>query len=71
MGGHDKGLYISTRADIHLYQPEGKKWSKVGDLPTAREYCSCVVLPSGELLVAGGRDNELPYSRVDVASVLN
>ena len=67
-GRHDN----RTRTDIHLYQPESEQWTKVGDLPNVREYCSCVVLPSGELLVAGGHDSYgQPTSRVDVASVLN
>ena len=67
-GRHDN----RTRTDIHLYQPESEQWTKVGDLPNARWYCSCVVLPSGELLVAGGYDeSSVPTSRVDVASVLN
>ena len=61
-----------TRTDIHLYQPESEQWTKVGDLPNARQYCSCVVLPSGELLVAGGQEGYGRLtSRVDVASVLN
>ena len=61
-----------TTTDIHLYQPESEQWTKFGDLPNAREYCSCVVLPSGELLVAGGRESSVQRtSRVDVASVLN
>ena len=67
-GRHDN----RTRTDIHLYQPESEQWTKVGDLPNARKYCSCVVLPSGELLVAGGRDKSSVLTRrVDVASVLN
>ena len=68
-GSHDNG---TRRTDIHLYQPESEQWTKVGDLPNAREYCSCVVLPSGELLVAGGGESSVGRtSRVDVASVLN
>ena len=67
-GRHDN----RTRTDIHLYQPESEQWTKVGDLPNARHYCSCVVLPSGELLVAGGQDESyVRTNRVDVASVLN
>ena len=67
-GSHDN---LTPRTDIHLYQPESEQWTKVGDLPNAREYCSCVVLPSGELLVAGGRESSvLCSSRVDVASDL-
>ena len=67
-GYHDN----CTRTDIYLYQPESEQWTKVGDLPNAREYCSCVVLPNDELLVAGGRESSVkPTSRVDVASVPN
>ena len=68
VGGYDD---YRTRTDIHLYQPESEQWTKVGDLPNARYYCACVVLPSGELLVAGGEDSYLWTSRVNVASVLN
>ena len=67
-GYHDN----HTRTDIHLYQPESEQWTKVADLPNARKFCSCVVLPSGDLLVAGGWDSSgQRTSRVDVASVLN
>ena len=41
-------------SSIHLYQPDTRRWVKVGDLPTARYYCTCSVLPSGEVIVAGG-----------------
>ena len=59
---------------IHLYQPGSGQWVKVGDLPTARDGCSCTLLPSGEILVAGGLTRQGKYntsyiSRVDVASV--
>ena len=69
MGGRHDNLTIT---DIHLYQPESEQWTKVGDLPNVREYCSCVVLPSGELLVAGGQESYVELtSRVDVAPFLN
>ena len=61
-----------AQTSISIYQPESEQWTKVGDLPNARQYCSCVVLPSGELLVAGGDERYVELtSRVDVASVLN
>ena len=67
-GGHDTH---TPSTDIHLYQPESKKWTKVGDLLTARHYCSCILLSDGELLVAGGKESSgKRSSRVDVASVL-
>ena len=54
---------------IHVYQPATNNWRKVGDLPCPRSYCSCALLPSGEILVAGGRDsNDKRTSRVDAAT---
>ena len=67
-GSHDN----RTRTDIYLYQLENERWTKVGDLPNVRKDCSCVLLPSGELLVAGGWDSYgKRTSRVDVTSILN
>ena len=65
---------VTSQTDIYLYQPENKKWTKVEDLPNARHCCSCVVLPNGELLVAGGKSSEsflsyLPTKRVNVAQL--
>ena len=51
---------------IHVYDQEKKVWNKVGDLPTEREDCACCLLPSGEILVAGGRGSP---RRMDVAAV--
>ena len=39
---------------IHHYQPSSRSWIKVGELLTARWECACTILPSGEILVAGG-----------------
>ena len=41
---------------IYLYQPSSRSWVKVSDLP-AKLYiskCACIVLPSGEIFMAGG-----------------
>ena len=55
---------------IHVYQPATNNWKQVGELPTARERCACTLLPSGELLVAGGYDsNGKRTTRVDVAAM--
>ena len=50
-GQDDRGFPSSS---IHLYQPDTRRWVKVGDLPTARYCCACSVLSSGEVIVAGG-----------------
>ncbi|XP_064407536.1 uncharacterized protein LOC135352306 isoform X3 [Halichondria panicea] len=53
VGGRDDRDYLNS--SIHLYQPDTRRWVKVGDLPTARYFCTCSVLPSGEVIVAGGQ----------------
>ena len=54
---------------IHVYDREKNAWNKVGDLPTERQDCACCLLPSGEILVAGGEDRKDWTSRMDAAAV--
>ena len=64
------GSYDRQRSSaIHVYDQEKNAWNKVGDLPTEREDCACCLLPSGEILVAGGEDRKDWTSRMDVAAV--
>ena len=58
-------------ADIHVYNPHINQWVKVGELPEVVYDCSCTMLPSGKLLVAGGKTitDEKSHS-VYVASIL-
>jgi hypothetical protein len=53
---------------IYHYQPSSRSWVKAGELPTGRSHCTCTVLPSGDLYVAGG-DVDGTEQRVDIASV--
>ena len=54
---------------IHVYDQEKNVWNKVGNLPTERKYCACCLLPSGEILVAGGEDRNNKWTnRMDVAA---
>ena len=53
VGGTDDARNPSS--SIHLYQPESKRWVKGNNLPAARYNCTCSVLPSGEIIVAGGQ----------------
>ena len=71
VGGRDDRFTAAT--SIRLYQPGSWRWVKVGDLPTARYYCTSSVLPNGEVLVAGGNDESMfvPYlNRVDLLTVI-
>ena len=55
---------------IHVYDQEKNTWNKVGDLPTERQACACCLLPSGEILVAGGDVGNYNWtSRMDAAAV--
>ena len=54
---------------IYLYQPSRRSWVKVGDLPTKQWACACIVLPSGEILVAGGDSGFCYTSSVDIATI--
>ena len=60
---------------IYLYLPWKKKWIEVAKLPTKRSACTCIELPSGKILVAGGNEPlgayAVPSSRVDIATVID
>ena len=45
--------YIYTQ-EIHRYDPETRQWRVCGQLPVAISAPCCAVLPSGDLMVAGG-----------------
>ena len=51
---------------IYHYKPSSRSWIKARELPTERHACTCTVLPSGDLYVAGGYGAK---QRVDIASV--
>ena len=58
-----------SSSSIHLYQPDTSQWVKVGDLPTARYQCTCSVLPSGEIIIAGGQTGTANISTVDILRI--
>ena len=41
---------------MYLYQPSSRSWVKVSDSPAKLSECACIVLPSGEIFMAGGLD---------------
>ena len=63
------GDYLGSSA-IHVYQPSSSSWIKAGELPTERCDSGCIVLPSGEVLVAGGGNDYETRQKVEIASVL-
>ena len=65
VGGRD---YPGSTAIYH-YQPSSRSWVKAGELPTLRSACTCTVLPSGDLYVAGGYGACGTDQQVDIASL--
>ncbi len=53
VGGLADRFYLNL--SFLLYQPDTRRWVEVGDLATAHLSCTCSVLPSGEVIVAGGQ----------------
>ena len=64
VGGNNDATPLSW---IHLYQ--GGARVKVGDLPTPRWNCACVMFSDRELLVAGGCDTTIGLKRVDIGTI--
>ena len=67
VGGRDDSFNPSS--SIHLYQPDTRRWEKVGDMLTARYFCTCSVLPNQEVIVAGGDDRLRFVNTVDFLSM--
>ena len=63
------GGWVSS--DIHAYQPSSNKWIKVGDLPTMRSQCACVVLPNEEMFVIGGISNGFDSDHVNITAIIS
>ncbi|WP_437317161.1 Kelch repeat-containing protein [Sorangium sp. So ce385] len=55
-GLQEGGVPASPRAEV--YDPATDTWSPAGRLQRGRRYCTATVLPSGQLLLAGGQEDE-------------
>ncbi|MFY1825817.1 kelch repeat-containing protein [Myxococcus fulvus] len=54
-GFNQAGGSLTFYADTDRYEASSSRWTPAGALATARESQSAVLLPSGQVLVAGGR----------------
>ena len=65
--GGKSGKAMNT---IYAYHAERKEWVKAGEMPTERARCSCIVLPSGEIMVVGTKELNPIAQQVHLATVL-
>ena len=58
------GMGANCDQEIHRYDPETRQWRECGQLPVAKMYAPCcAVLPSGDLMVAGGWTGYTDHSK--------
>ena len=59
---------VSNSPNVYHYQPSRRRWVEAGKLPEGQSgfTCTCTVLPSGDLFVAGGNRAE---KRVGIVSI--
>ena len=60
LAGGDNPFFFSPpafTAGAELYNPSTGQWTVTGSMPSVRRYQGAVLLPNGEVLVAGGEDS--------------
>ena len=53
----------NCKQEIHRYDPETRQWRECGQLPVGMYAPCCAVLPSGDLMVAGGWTGHTDHSK--------
>ncbi len=69
IGGRDPSsgsTFFGVVPDAEIYDPEEDTWRSTGELRIARQRFVTAVLPSGQILVAGGDQGELVYSSAEL-----
>ncbi len=65
VGGIDSGIdsdATATSSPVHMYSPQTKAWVKVGEMPQPTNSTCTITLPSGELIVIGGKTSNTNWS---------
>ena len=69
VGGREKQFVGAPTGAIYRYDRSTNSWSVIGEMPTPRYNTLVAVLPSDELLVVGGRDNEDQCNITEIANI--
>lgn len=64
LGGQSKILGGTTYQSVHVYSPTSSSWIQMLKLPAPLTVSAAVTLPTGELRVIGGRDEEFEPTNV-------
>ena len=64
IGGQSKPYAGGVFSSIHAFSPSTSSWVHIGDLPRPHTDCGAITLPSGELLVIGGEEENFASSKV-------
>ena len=51
-----------NRSSLHLYSPLTQSWLPAGEMPVGVDSTCTVTLPTGEMMVIGGRTSDTIYS---------
>jgi len=63
IGGSKQNVVESTvEKSIYAYCHSIRKWVHVGDLPSAIAQCASILLPTGDIMIVGGRNTKLERS---------
>jgi hypothetical protein len=68
-GQNDNGPDLSDVASAELYTPASGTWTATGSMSVARGYHTATLLPTGQVLVAGGEDNRGPLNSAELYDV--
>src|SRR5262249_53424873 len=72
LAGGDNPISSSTptfTAAAELYDPSTGQWTATGSMVSARQYQAAVLLPNGQVLVAGGEDSS--FASIATAELYN
>ena len=63
-GDNSTMLAKDIKQTIYAYCPTSKNWLHIADLPKPCTMCTAVALPSQEILIIGGKDSNLKFTKV-------
>ena len=71
LGGRESPFSNPSDAFIHAYSPSTKAWVKIASLPQACYSATAELLPSGEVMLIGGRDGKNKWSKAVYIGTFN